>query len=89
VVAHGAFDQTLRLDGGRFTDTAGIERVAGARNLPLSVVDIDDENTRDIYGCDLVLIRPDGHIAWRGSVIGEDHASLLDSVAGGSCIRIS
>ena len=79
----------LRLSSGRFPDTAGIERAADARSLPLSVVDIDDSNTREIYGCDLVMIRPDGHVAWRGSLIGEDPASLLDAVVGGSCIRIS
>ena len=77
----------LRLGGGGVADIAGLERAAAARNLPLAVVDIDQDETREAYGCDRALIRPDGHVAWRGSVIGEDPASLLDTVAGGSRIR--
>jgi hypothetical protein len=34
---------------------------------PFHVIDIADEAARDIYGCDLLLIRPDMHIGWRGN----------------------
>ena len=32
----------------------------------LCLLPIDDSNARDLYDADLVLIRPDHHIAWRG-----------------------
>jgi hypothetical protein len=31
------------------------------------VLSLPDAAPRDIYGCDLLLIRPDLHIAWRGN----------------------
>lgn len=34
--------------------------------LPLSILSIDDSKARDLYDADLVLIRPDHHVAWRG-----------------------
>ena len=39
-----------------------------ARNvdLELYVLPVDDSKARDLYAADLVLIRPDHHIAWRG-----------------------
>lgn len=35
---------------------------------PVKRVDIALEAARDVYGADLALIRPDGHMAWRGGV---------------------
>ena len=35
--------------------------------LPLEVVNIDEPKVREIYERDLVLVRPDGHVAWRGN----------------------
>ena len=40
---------------------------AGKLGIPLKVVSRSHEATRGLYGADLVLIRPDHHIAWRGS----------------------
>lgn len=42
------------------------EEAADALHVPLKVVVCDTQSARDIYGADLVLIRPDSHIAWRG-----------------------
>lgn len=36
---------------------------------------------RELYGADLVLVRPDQHVAWRGDVV-EDPAALLATVTG-------
>ena len=85
----GSYFTLLRLGGDRVAETIELERAASARGLPLKVVDIEQEEPRDIYGCDLVLIRPDGHVAWRGDVIGDAPAGLLDTVAGGPAIRES
>lgn len=41
---------------------------AGARaNIPLQVLSLDEPDLQSIYGHDVLLIRPDQHIAWRGS----------------------
>jgi hypothetical protein len=34
--------------------------------LPLDILAFHDPEARRLYGADLVLIRPDHHIAWRG-----------------------
>jgi hypothetical protein len=36
------------------------------RCIPLDIVAIDDARLASIYAADLVLVRPDQHIAWRG-----------------------
>jgi 2-polyprenyl-6-methoxyphenol hydroxylase-like FAD-dependent oxidoreductase len=36
--------------------------------LPLVILPLGDSTARDLYDADLVLIRPDHHIAWRGDV---------------------
>lgn len=33
---------------------------------PVKLVDVAYSPARDVYGADLALIRPDGHLAWRG-----------------------
>jgi aromatic ring hydroxylase-like protein len=46
------------------------------------VVDAADGEARDLYGCDLALIRPDQYIAWRGNEPTQDPAELLAKVCG-------
>ena len=33
----------------------------------MQTLDIADERPRDVYGCDLLLLRPDMHVVWRGN----------------------
>jgi 2-polyprenyl-6-methoxyphenol hydroxylase-like FAD-dependent oxidoreductase len=56
----------LRL-GSTAADTSGLERAMRARRAPFSVLTVDDEAPRDVYGRDLILVRPDLHVAWRGN----------------------
>ncbi len=37
-----------------------------ASRAPVRLVDIDHRPAREVYGASLALIRPDGHLAWRG-----------------------
>ena len=63
----------LRL-GGKTANTTALEDAARAFGIPLTVMDIPDEATRELYDRDLALIRPDQHIAWRGNnVPGDPH----------------
>jgi 2-polyprenyl-6-methoxyphenol hydroxylase-like FAD-dependent oxidoreductase len=56
----------LRLDGAR-ADIAALERALRATGAPLAVLDIEDAEAREIYGRDLLLVRPDLHVVWRGN----------------------
>ncbi|HEY0582642.1 MAG TPA: FAD-dependent monooxygenase [Chloroflexota bacterium] len=56
----------LRL-GSTQADTSQLEAALRQVGAPLDVLDIPDERARDMYGCDLVLVRPDLHVVWRGS----------------------
>jgi 2-polyprenyl-6-methoxyphenol hydroxylase-like FAD-dependent oxidoreductase len=57
---------------------------AKARRLPLAVLDLVDSDARELYGRDLVLIRPDQHVAWRGNDLPSDIAGLLTTLTGAS-----
>jgi hypothetical protein len=53
--------------------------------LDLKVVDVDDEEARDLYESDLALIRPDQIVAWRhvaGSIV--EPAKVIAHALGGS-----
>ena len=56
---------------------------ANETNIPLSIVALEDQGLRDLYEAPLVLIRPDQHVAWRGTDLPEDPSLLLRTVVGG------
>ena len=59
--------------------------VAASRGIPLTLVDLTDvPGLRSRYGADLLLVRPDQHVAWRGDAIGAAGAAeaVLDAVLG-------
>jgi 2-polyprenyl-6-methoxyphenol hydroxylase-like FAD-dependent oxidoreductase len=49
---------------------------------PFKALDIPDAAARDLYGYDLILLRPDLHIAWRGNRLPADPAALAALVTG-------
>lgn len=71
----------LRL-GPRPPRAESLSNAAERRGLPLSVLDVVDTDVRDLYGCDLALIRPDQHVAWRGNGPPHDAATVLDRISG-------
>lgn len=56
----------LRL-GPRAPDTSVMMAAAEHQNIPLKVLDVPDTDARDLYERDLVIIRPDQYVAWRGN----------------------
>ncbi|HVV10486.1 FAD-dependent oxidoreductase [Amycolatopsis sp.] len=57
---------------------------AAARRLPFTVVHLADRGAREVYGADVVLIRPDQHVAWRGATLpAGGAAAVFDRVLGG------
>lgn len=71
----------LRL-GGTSADASALRDAAAEYGVPLAVVDVPGEAARDRYGADLVLVRPDQHIAWRGNVPPPDATTLIDRIRG-------
>jgi len=77
----GAGFTLLRL-GGKTADTAGIAAAAARRAIPLGVLDVESAAARELYQRDLVLIRPDQYVAWRGNRPPEDADRLLAQMVG-------
>lgn len=71
----------LRL-GGSNADVAALEQAAADRGVPLQTVDVPGDEIRDLYERDLVLVRPDQHVAWRGDSAPADCLALIDLVRG-------
>ena len=71
----------LRL-GGSAADTAPIEDAARKLKVPLTVLDVPGGDARDLYGCDLALIRPDQYVAWRGNAPPADPDRMIARVVG-------
>jgi hypothetical protein len=65
---------------GKDTDT--ITEAAGRVDLPLQAIKLDEPMARRIYERNLVLVRPDGHVAWRGESVPENAAAIIDQVRG-------
>lgn len=68
-------------------DAAPLQAAAQASGMPLEVVDIDDPAIAALYETRLVLVRPDGHSAWRGDALPADAQGLLDTVRGEACAQ--
>ena len=52
-------------------------RAARAARVDLAVVDVPSEEIRELYEADLVLIRPDQIVAWRGT----DESAAAETLA--------
>jgi 2-polyprenyl-6-methoxyphenol hydroxylase-like FAD-dependent oxidoreductase len=59
-----------------------LERAAASRGVPLTVRQIENDEAADLYGRPLVLVRPDGHVAWRGERAPDAALDLIDTVRG-------
>lgn len=58
-------------------DTDELERAAAVRGVPLQVLRHDDARACQIYDADLLLVRPDQHIAWRANRLRKDAAESV------------
>jgi hypothetical protein len=71
----------LRLCG-THADISSLERSFHELRAPLEVLDVASERARDIYQFDLLLVRPDLHVAWRGNELPQDAAKLAMAATG-------
>ena len=63
-------------------DDERLAAAAAAVRVPLRLEEIRDAAIGGLYGSRLVLVRPDGHVAWRGEVLPTDAVSLVNRVRG-------
>jgi hypothetical protein len=71
----------LRL-GATPPDASRVAEAAKARGLPLAVLSLPDPQLATLYERPLVLVRPDGHVAWRSHEPPADATGLIDRVRG-------
>lgn len=60
----------------------GIVRAFAAAGVPLRVETLTSPDVRRLYERALVLVRPDGHVAWRADQEPQDATALADCVRG-------
>ncbi|MGE0035413.1 MAG: FAD-dependent monooxygenase [Xanthobacteraceae bacterium] len=80
-IGYGHGYTLLRLGGTR-AETSALEQAFTALGAPLQVLDVPDAAPRDVYGHDLLLLRPDMHVAWRGNALPPEPAALAAVATG-------
>jgi len=68
--------------GGSGADTSDLERAIRSYGAQVSVLDVPGTVARDIYGYDLILVRPDMHVVWRGQGPPADAAEVAAIATG-------
>jgi 2-polyprenyl-6-methoxyphenol hydroxylase-like FAD-dependent oxidoreductase len=63
-------------------DTAGLEQALRASGAPVTVLEVPDRTAREVYGYDLILVRPDMHVVWRGNAPPEDAGEVAAIATG-------
>jgi 2-polyprenyl-6-methoxyphenol hydroxylase-like FAD-dependent oxidoreductase len=63
-------------------ETGPLEREAARRGIPLKPLDIRPSDRLAVFKENLVLVRPDFHIAWRGNRLPGDPAALAARMQG-------
>jgi hypothetical protein len=61
---------------------AELQAAAEDCSVPLAIKAVDDPAAAQLYERRLVLVRPDGHVAWRSDAAPPDPVGLIDRVRG-------
>jgi hypothetical protein len=75
----GLFFTLIALDN---VDSAVIEAEARMLDMPLFILRLGRPDLKPVFERDLLLVRPDQHVAWRGDSLPADVAGLLLHVIG-------
>jgi 2-polyprenyl-6-methoxyphenol hydroxylase-like FAD-dependent oxidoreductase len=70
----------LRLNGA--TQVEALTEAIRAYGAPCTVLDLADDVARGVYERDLLLLRPDMHVVWRGNRLPEDPRQLAAIATG-------
>jgi 2-polyprenyl-6-methoxyphenol hydroxylase-like FAD-dependent oxidoreductase len=71
----------LRLGRTR-ADAGPLARAIASHGAPVAVLEVPDQVARDVYRFDLLLVRPDLHVVWRGQQPPEDPAEVAAIATG-------
>ena len=63
-------------------DTSALEAAAAARRLPFETMTVKEPAAAQLYERRLVLVRPDGHVAWRADEMPARAPDIIDTVRG-------
>ena len=68
--------------GADASEAAPLIEAAASRRVPLTFVRLDEPEVLTLYERRLVLVRPDGHVAWRDDRVPDDPLALFDRIRG-------
>ena len=71
----------LRL-GTNAPDVSAFKSEAEMRRVPFKIVTVTQPEATQLYERRLVLVRPDGHVAWRADEVPRDVGAVIDKVRG-------
>jgi 2-polyprenyl-6-methoxyphenol hydroxylase-like FAD-dependent oxidoreductase len=63
-------------------DTRSLEAAFEKARAPFAVIDVPGEGARELYEYDLVLVRPDLHVVWRGNTPPDDPTGIAAIATG-------
>ncbi len=63
-------------------DGRAFEAAARERGVPPRIVTMTEPEAAKLYESRLVLVRPDGHVCWRGDAVPTDAGAIIDRVRG-------
>ena len=78
---------TLLSFGAEAADLEALMSAAHFRGVPITHTAIDDRRIADLYERKLVIVRPDGHVAWRGDKPPREASAIIDSMRGAAVDR--
>ncbi|MEE8332957.1 MAG: FAD-dependent monooxygenase, partial [Alphaproteobacteria bacterium] len=68
--------------GSDAADGSALTNAATRCGMPLECVKLSEPAVKAAYGSALVLVRPDGHVAWRGDAPPANPEEIIDTVRG-------
>jgi hypothetical protein len=63
-------------------DVSAFSAAASERNIPFSKLQLAEKDQEALYEQALVLVRPDGQVAWRSDELPSDPGAILDLARG-------
>ena len=78
--ALGPYYTLLRLDPNM--DVSSLTNAAAAACVPLTVLDVSSSEAAKLFARNLILVRPDQHVAWRGNSVPANPAWLVNIIRG-------
>lgn len=74
--------------GGDAPSGETMAKAAVDAGVPLRIVTLNEPEAIAAYERKLVLVRPDGHVCWRGDIEPRDPAAVIDTVSGAIDIAV-